>query len=411
MDNQEDAKEDLADASADLDEAKDDKEDAGDARDGAQAALDSAKSAQASAQSAFANALAAYNTANPDYPISSFAEADSSKEGYSDLQAADTALKDADSKVSAAQTALNMAQTAYDSAKKALETAQAAYDNVLKTYENAVDSVAQTQKQNERQIANAADQVESTQMQHQYSNDSSEQQITNYQDQIDSCTVVAPISGVITAMNVAVGDTYMGEGNTMFSIADNEHFIVQASVDEYEISAISKDMAAAVIVEALGEEELPAKVSFVAPTASSSNTGSASYKIEIALDDVNTDLRIGMTAKASVVKDAVYDVLTVPYDCVQTDEEGNSVICIDKDGVRTEVPVTVGMESDYYVEISGDGLEENTRVYYSEPMANNDSQEESDATEMMKIGMPGGGMPTGGGGNRGGGGPGAPGGF
>lgn len=37
---------------------------------------------------------------------------------------------------------------------------------------------------------------------------------------------------------------------------------------------------------------------------------------------MKADLRIGMTAKASIVKEAVYDVLTVPYDCVTTDEDG-----------------------------------------------------------------------------------------
>ena len=77
-----------------------------------------------------------------------------------------------------------------------------------------------------------------------------------------------------------------------------------------------------------------------------------------------------MTAKASIVKDAVYDVLTVPYDCVTADEDGNSYVNIDQNGEKTQVPVTVGMESDYYVEISGDGIDENTKVYYNTPLIN-----------------------------------------
>lgn len=84
-----------------------------------------------------------------------------------------------------------------------------------------------------------------------------------------------------------------------------------------------------------------------------------------------------MTAKASIVKEAVYDVLTVPYDCVTTDEDGNSSVTIDKDGEKVQVPVTVGMQSDYYVEISGDDIEEGTVVYYSTPMVNNPSSGDS----------------------------------
>ena len=219
-------------------------------------------------------------------------------------------------------------------------------------------------------------------------------------------------------MEVSEGDTYLGEGKTIFSIADNENFIVSASVDEYDISSISEGMTAAVIVEALGEDELPAKVSFVSPTASTSSsnggsTGSASYSLEIALDDSNTDLRIGMTAKASIIKEAVYDVLTVPYDCVSTDEDGNSYVTVDQDGEKVQVPVAVGMQSDYDVEVSGDGLDENSVVYYNTPMVNNPSSSDgsSDSSQDgITFDMGGGDM---GGGPGGGGAPagGGPGGF
>lgn len=217
------------------------------------------------------------------------------------------------------------------------------------------------------------------------------------EEQIESCTVTSPISGVITAVNVDVGDTYQGEGNTLFSVADNEHFIVSANVDEYDIGSIQKEMTAAVIVEALGDEELPAKVSFVSPTAVTSNTGSSSYALEIALDDANTNLRIGMTAKASIVLDAVYDVLTVPYDCVTTDEEGNSVMTIEEDGEPKEISVAVGMQGDYYVEVSGEGLDENTKVYYTTPMADSAPAQDSEG-EIMEMPASGGrqGRPDGG---------------
>lgn len=298
--------------------------------------------------------------------------------------------------------AVSEAQASYTEAHQAYNAAADAEEKAVDTYENASEALEDAQKQNERNISDAADTLEKAQAEHTYSNDSSQQTIENYQKQIESCTVTSPISGIITEMKVAEGDTYMGEGNVLFSVANNEKFIVAASVDEYDISSISKDMDAAVIVEALGDEELPAKVSFVSPTASGSNTGSASYAVEIALDDKNTDLRIGMTAKASIVLDAAYDVLTVPYDCVETDGDGNAVLYIDRDGEKTPVPVEVGMQGDYYVEVSGEGLDENTFVYYSVPMVNEESStEESDDSPALTLPM-GGGLP--GGGSRGGGG-------
>lgn len=340
------------------------------------------------------------------------AEYDAAKQEADAAQATYDSVSAEKATYDAAVQAVNEAQASYTEAHQAYTAAADAEEKASDAYETASDNLTDASKNNDRNISNAADSLEKAQKQKEYSNDSSAQTIEDYQEQITACTVTAPISGVITAMEVEEGDTYLGEGKTLFSIANSQNFIVSASVDEYDVSSISKDMTAAVIVEALGDDELPAKVSYIAPTATTSTSGnsagSASYDLEIALDDENADLRIGMTAKASIVKEAVYDVLTVPYDCVTTDEDGNSSVTIDKDGEKVQVPVTVGMQSDYYVEISGDDIEEGTVVYYSTPMVNNpfSGDSSSDSSQDGVIfdmgggsmgGNPGGGRASGGG--------------
>ncbi len=308
------------------------------------------------------------------------------------------------------QRAVEQAQASYTEAHQEYNASAEAEERAQDAYESASEALDDAQKGQDKNISDTQDRLEQAQVEHTYSNDSSQQTIEDYQNQIESCMVTAPISGVITDRKVDVGDTYMGEGNTLFSIADQEHFIVSASVDEYEIHKISKDMTAAVIVEAVGDEELPAKVSFVAPTATeaaqgASSTGSSEYKIGIALEEANTNLRIGMTAKVSIVQEAVYDVLTVPYDCVETDEDGSQFLYKEQDGERVKVPVQVGMESDYYVEISGDGIDEHTKVYYPSPMQYHTSEGESSEEGMMFIeggDTPGGGPGRGPGGRMGG---------
>ena len=281
------------------------------------------------------------------------------------------------------EAAWTAAQKEYTSRHQAYVSAAEAEEKAQEAYENAVEQLEDAKKNNDKNINNAADQLEKAQMQQKYSNDSNQEVIENYQKQIDSCMVTAPISGVITAVNVAVGDTYMGEGKNLFSIADKEFFVVSASVDEYDISSISKHMDAAVIVEAISEEELPATVSFVSPVASTSSMGASSYALEIALKDANEKLRIGMTAKASIVLDAVYDVLTVPYDCIETDADGKSVVYVDRDGEKIAVEVQVGMQGEYYVEVSGEGLDENSVVYYTTPMTMNRERDLSEDFEML----------------------------
>lgn len=386
----------------------------------AQAALD-ALTDPTDSYTAAANALESANakvkTLADQGQAAGDAEYDAAKQEADAAQATYDSVSAEKATYDAAVQALSQAKAAYTEAHQEYNSAADAEEKASDTYETASDNLTDASKNNDRNISNAADSLEKAQKQKEYSNDSSAQTIEDYQEQITACTVTAPISGVITAMEVEEGDTYLGEGKTLFSIANSQNFIVSASVDEYDVSSISKDMTAAVIVEALGDDELPAKVSYIAPTATTSTSGnsagSASYDLEIALDDENADLRIGMTAKASIVKEAVYDVLTVPYDCVTTDEDGNSSVTIDKDGEKVQVPVTLGMQSDYYVEISGDDIEEGTAVYYSTPMVNNPSSGDSSSDSSqdgISFDMGGGDM---GGGPGGGGAPagGGPGGF
>ncbi|MBR1622408.1 MAG: efflux RND transporter periplasmic adaptor subunit, partial [Pseudobutyrivibrio sp.] len=170
------------------------------------------------------------------------------------------------------------------------------------------------------------------------------------------------------------------QGNTVFTIADTSAFVVEATVNEYDVANIQKDLPANVKFEATGDEEFGGTVSFVSVASeatissnaassaysaatTSTSSGTATYKVKIKLNENDDRLRVGMTAKASVVLDSVSNVLAVPYDCIQTDEDGNTfVTAIAEDGTKTNINITKGLESDYYVEISGEGLEEGMTV-------------------------------------------------
>ncbi|WP_167511261.1 efflux RND transporter periplasmic adaptor subunit [Pseudobutyrivibrio xylanivorans] len=187
----------------------------------------------------------------------------------------------------------------------------------------------------------------------------------------DATHVSAPISGYILTMNVEEGNNY-AQGNVVFTIADTSEFVVEAEVNEYDIANIQKGQPAKVKFEATGDESFDGEVTFaslasesmISTTQSASGSSVATYKVKIKMNKADERMRVGMTAKASVVMDSVKNVLCVPYDCIQKSEDDDSlfVTTIDKDGNKKNVPVTKGLESDYYVEIKGNGLEKGTTV-------------------------------------------------
>ena len=156
-------------------------------------------------------------------------------------------------------------------------------------------------------------------------------------------------------------------------------------MDEYDIADIEKGQEAVVKTDATGEEELAGTVSYVAPapeesenSGMGSSSSTVSYKVQITLSEKSDRLRIGMTAKTSIVLESAKDVFAVAYDCIQTDREGKSYISVLEGERESQEEKQIYVESDYYVEISGEELEENMRVLL--PIAQV-QQEDGDARE------------------------------
>ena len=267
-----------------------------------------------------------------------------------------------------------------------LEQSQIVYERygfTIDTYEakqKLVDKNKDTIKTLQDSIASYEKLIEISQLKQNYAQTYSQVDAKDdVYESMEKTQVSAPISGYIITMNVEEGNNYT-QGNTVFTIADTSAFVVEATVNEYDVANIKQDLPANVKFEATGDEEFDGTVSFVAvaseatisgntvtsaysASTSSTSSGTATYKVKIKLNENDDRLRVGMTAKVSVVLDSVSNVLAVPYDCIQIDEDGNTfVTAIADDGTKTNININKGLESDYYVEINGEGLEEGMTV-------------------------------------------------
>ena len=380
------------------------------------------------------------------------------------------------SKVTKKQTSLATAQKEYEeksaeyktaqqetaTAKQNYEQAATSLENSYSSYTKALQDQEDTTRNNESNLANQASSLESTKLNATNSSKTEEDQVESIQEQIDDCTVTAPISGVVTSLSVSADESFAG--GEILVIQDNSSFIVEASVDEYDIADIEKGMSVVIKTDATGDEELEGEVIYVAPTPTSSDSsagsgmtasGSSAYLVQISVNTSNERLRIGMSAKASILTEAREDVFAVPYDAIETNANGESVIYVvdttgkpniklsDTEGTsamaegtetssdegnetsaekessydgerpgrsnngdssagtqnKRAIVVEVGLESDYYTEISSDELEEGMLVITG-TSAQSSASDKSDNGDMsgMFDGM-GGGM---GGGSRGG---------
>ena len=322
----------------------------------------------------------------------------------SDLASAKKAYQEGKKEVSAAKD-----EAAKKKAEESLKLLKEAYDKAKSERES-------TEQQNRANIQNAKDSLNTMENNHQKSLREAEKAVKSAEEMLKECTVRAPISGTVTSINVEKGDRYTG-GEIMV-ISDCDNLRVTTTVSEYDISKIAKGQRAVILTDATGKEELEGEITYVAVAAgsssagsgstagtgnssaagySSSSTGSTGYEVRIELKEKKDALRVGMTAKCSIIQKEAGDVFAVPYDAVHTDKEGNSKIYVrDPDTGNQEVAVTKGMESDYYVEISGEGLTEGLQVIIpSDETTVDTDKEDRDAMGIgdLMSGKGGAGMP------------------
>ena len=282
-------------------------------------------------------------------------EADSSVSyGGQTLRAIREAYEDAETARDSARKSLELAQAAVDSQlaayAAALDDAQTAYDNAL-VNQQAVETGVRQSLEDQRAALSASRASSDTSVQ--------ELEIQSLEDQILDCTVTAPVSGTVTAVNVTVGAAPAG---VLFVIEDTSRLEVDVAVKEYDVGAVAEGMQAVVRADALEDEEFSGKLTFLAPAASQQTGGTVEYEATVAVSDAGTPLRIGMSAKADVIVEEKEDVLAVPYESLGVNGDGLDVVYLaeeQEDGsyLVREVPVTLGLEGELSVEAEGEGLE------------------------------------------------------
>ena len=148
-----------------------------------------------------------------------------------------------------------------------------------------------------------------------------ENAVDTYQEQIEKGTLKAGISGTVTAINVKQGDTYAG--GVIATIQDCSAFVVSAEIDEYDIADVKLGMKAVFKTDATRDEQLQGEVIFISPTPTQGSN--VTYQVKVKINSPTDRLRLGMNAKLNIILRETADVLTVPYDAVQQDENGNDV--------------------------------------------------------------------------------------
>lgn len=273
---------------------------------------------------------------------------------------------------------MTSAENEMKSNENTLKQKEDAVDSALENYNKLVRAYEDDVRNNDSAIMSKNDSLSSARLNDTTAGLNEEQQVSKFEKQVEECTVVSPIDGLITSISVTEGSTY--GGTAVATVEDITGFEVTAQIDEYDITKLKEGQKVVIKTNGTGDLEFEGHVKEIAPRATKSQNPQATntsvtYKVVISIDDKCDDLKLDMTAKLSIIIDEKNDVLSVPYDAVQTDEDGNFYIELaDEEGsapkidpntglaVHDRIYVSKGIESDYYIEVIGDEVKEGISI-------------------------------------------------
>ena len=293
------------------------------------------------------------------------------------------------------------AQAAVSQARAQQAQAQANYIQAQRAFER----MAAIQKQNAQlvsqseldQLHTAADAARALVDAGRFAVNQAQGQLQNAEQALGKTTIVAPMSGRVTRLNVEQGETavpgtFNKDAATLLTISDMSVLETKIKVDETDVARIQLGDSAVVQVDAFPDSTFTGRVTQISNSAlKNAATGQAAdqavdYEVTVQLVNPPADTRPDFSATAKVVTATRQKALSVPIIALTVREDepvggGDSaqglgqkrpqkqvgkkdvegVFIVGKDNKVTFRPVKVGIAGDKYFEVTN-GLKQGETI-------------------------------------------------
>jgi len=198
-------------------------------------------------------------------------------------------------------------------------------------------------------------------------------QLEQVNDQLSKTRIVSPIDGVITSLDIKVGETAIASstnipGSSLMTIANPRSIYTEVLVDEADVADLAVGQRAEIVTIAYPEEPIQGVVRYIANTAKiSRGRQGLSFTVEIdILDAGNVVLRPGMSCRAEIFTAQDQAVPAVPIQALMFEQDRSRLlseyfIFVNEDGVARKIPVQVGASDDEFQELTG-GIDDSVEI-------------------------------------------------
>lgn len=285
----------------------------------------------------------------------SFTEFDQIEKAYTN---AETKLKDAEISLENAGKSENRS---LESAKINLETAQNNYNTTKASLDAAKKSASQ---EIDRYANSVAGSEISANM------DAKLIAIQKLELNLENAQITAPISGTVTAVYANEGAVASG---LLVVIEDTKDLKITTKIKEYDIAKVKNEMPVIIKTDATGDTAYDGTITKINSAALKNAAGDivfsddVEFESEVKVNEKDTALKIGMNARLTIILEEKNGIYAVTYDAIKIDKDGSPCVftIINGTGGKPEakkIPVSLGMETDFYVEIISNDLSEGMSI-------------------------------------------------
>ncbi len=175
------------------------------------------------------------------------------------------------------------------------------------------------------------------------------------QKDLENAQVKSPISGTVVRVNTKVGQfaDKPEDDEPMFIIENLDQLELEIKISEYSIGKVEVGQTASITADILDGRVVEGLVTSISPTGEEKGNGSTERVIPtlISIDDPESGLIAGITAKAEIILEEAQDALIAPAAALLQKEDGSLYIQKVEAGKIIQVPVDTGVEGDVNVEI------------------------------------------------------------
>lgn len=180
------------------------------------------------------------------------------------------------------------------------------------------------------------------------------------QQKLSDATLKSPIDGVVSKVNIKIGEVAIAGGDSVISLISPNKFQIEVDIPEADIGKIELGDMVKIILDAFPEEFWPGQVAEMEP-AETLVDGVVYYRVTVIFDKIDEKIKSGMSADVTIQTDKKESVIAVPYRAIIYKNNKRFVKILEEETFK-EVEVEVGIRgSDGNVEIVS-GINEGDKV-------------------------------------------------